>query len=278
MSPQPKPGEGRHNQRRKELARAKEQRQADKRAAREATARRRRLVIAGIAVLVVAIGAVALALRPRGGSQDEAAATPSSGVSELTAASVAGCDQAPTPVTSPTSFAKAPAQNLTADNYTLTLRTNCGKIVIATLPRKAPKTVNSMLWLAEQSFFDNSLCHRLTTAGIYVLQCGDPTATGNGGPGYTVPDENLPKSGTGVYPAGTVAMANSGKDTNGSQFFIVYRKTTLSPAYTVWGKVTDGLDIVKKVAAAGVVGGGTDGTPNQPIGILDTAVSPRLSR
>lgn len=277
MSPQPKPGEGRHNRRRKELARAKAQRQAESRTSREAAARRRRLVFAGVAVLVVLVGALVFALRPRGASDDQAAATPSSSVSELTTASVAGCKEAPTPVGEPAKFAKAPAQNLAASQYTLTLRTNCGKIAIATLPLKAPKTVNSMLWLAQKGFFDNTLCHRLTTASIYVLQCGDPTATGSGGPGYQVPDENLPKSGAGDYPAGTVAMANSGKDTNGSQFFIVYRKTTLPPGYTIWGTVSDGLDIVKKVAAAGVVADGTDGAPNQPIGILTTTVSPKLA-
>ncbi|MEI6294930.1 MAG: peptidylprolyl isomerase, partial [Actinomycetes bacterium] len=102
-------------------------------------------------------------------------------------------------------------------------------------------------------------------------QCGDPTASGSGGPPFSYPDENLPTVPTNDYPAGTIAMANSGPNTNGSQFFIVYKDTTLAPSYSIWGVVTKGLDIVKRVAAAGVLGGGTDGTPKQTIAI-DTVI------
>jgi peptidyl-prolyl cis-trans isomerase B (cyclophilin B) len=105
-----------------------------------------------------------------------------------------------------------------------------------------------------------------------VLQCGDPTATGTGGPGFELPDENLPTADGVNYPAGTVAMANAGPGTSGSQFFIVYEDTTLPASYTIWGEVSSGLDIVKKVAEAGVAGGGTDGSPAAPIGI-EKAVS-----
>jgi len=125
-----------------------------------------------------------------------------------------------------------------------------------------------MATLAKGKYFDGSLCHRLTTSGIFVLQCGDPTATGSGGPGFQYPDENLPANALNNYPAGTVAMANSGPGTNGSQFFLVYADTTLGPDYTIWGKITKGLDIVQAIAKAGVVGGGGDGTPAQTIALL----------
>jgi peptidyl-prolyl cis-trans isomerase B (cyclophilin B) len=116
-------------------------------------------------------------------------------------------------------------------------------------------------------FFDQTLCHRLTTEGIYVLQCGDPTATGRGGPNFFYNDENLPPATDDNYPAGTVAMANSGANTNGSQFFIVYEDSSLSPNYTIWGKVVRGLEIVKAIAKDGVVDGKTDGLPKRKIAI-----------
>ncbi len=154
-----------------------------------------------------------------------------------------------------------------------TLITNCGKIVITTDGVNAPVTLTAMTALAKANYFDGSLCHRLTTQGLYVLQCGDPRATGTGGPSFTYQDENLPKNVANNYPAGTVAMANSGPSTNGSQFFLVYADTTLAPAYTIWGQITTGLDIVKAVAAAGVKGGGADGTPAQTIAIEKIVVS-----
>lgn len=136
---------------------------------------------------------------------------------------------------------------------TLTLATNCGEIVISLLGAKAPVTVNSIATLANAGYYNKTLCHRLTTEGIFVLQCGDPTATGSGSPtgwkGYV--DENLPKAGARNYPAGTVAMANSGPRSNGSQFFLVYKDTQLGPNYTIWGTITKGLDLVQKIGAVG---------------------------
>lgn len=155
---------------------------------------------------------------------------------------------------------------------TFTLNTNCGTIVITTVGNKAPWTLTEMSTLAKAGYFDGSLCHRLTTAGIYVLQCGDPTATGTGGPGFTYPDENLPANALNNYPAGTVAMANSGPGTNGSQFFLVFADTTLGPDYTIWGKITKGLEIVQAIAKAGVKGGGSDGTPNTKIALTKVRV------
>ena len=156
---------------------------------------------------------------------------------------------------------------------TFTFATNCGNIVVTTVGSKAPITLTQLSTLARGGYFNNSLCHRLTTQGLYVLQCGDPTATGGGGPNFTYRDENLPAEGLNNYPAGTVAMANSGPGTNGSQFFLVFADTTLGANYTIWGTITQGLDIVKAIAKAGVKGGGADGAPNQAISINRVTVS-----
>jgi peptidyl-prolyl cis-trans isomerase B (cyclophilin B) len=145
--------------------------------------------------------------------------------------------------------------------YTATINTNLGKIDINLLNSKATCTVNSFVHLAETNFFNGSQCHRVSNSqGLYMLQCGDATARGTqtlscssttlgtGGPGYSFADENL----TGAtYKAGTVAMANSGANTNGSQFFLVFKDTTLTPNYTPFGTITSGLDILQKVANAG---------------------------
>jgi peptidyl-prolyl cis-trans isomerase B (cyclophilin B) len=168
----------------------------------------------------------------------------------------------------------APAEKLPKRlTRTFTFETNCGNIVVTTVGPRAPITVTQLATLARGGFFNNSLCHRLTTQGLYVLQCGDPTATGSGGPGFTYRDENLPAEGLNNYPAGTVAMANSGPGTNGSQFFLVFADTTLGSNYTIWGTITQGLDIVRAIAKAGVKGGGADGTPNQPVAIIRVTVS-----
>lgn len=137
---------------------------------------------------------------------------------------------------------------------TATLNMTAGDVTITMDRAKAPCTVNSFVSLVEQGYFDDTDCHRLTDYGIFVLQCGDPTATGTGGPGYTIPDE-VDKSLT--YPAGTVAMANRGtKDTGGSQFFLVWADTELPPTYTVFGTIDQaGLDVVGGIAAQGVDAG-----------------------
>ena len=174
------------------------------------------------------------------------------------------------------SFPSAPAPSPLSEKPALiTLRTNCGDIVIETLPTDAPSTVASEVYLTESGFYNATACHRLTTAGIFVLQCGDPKGDGTGGPGYQVKDENLPTAGAANYPAGTVAMANAGPNTYGSQMFIVYADTSLPPGYTIWGKVTAGLDIVQSVAAAGVTGGSNDGSPAQSVTIQTATVQAR---
>jgi peptidyl-prolyl cis-trans isomerase B (cyclophilin B) len=117
----------------------------------------------------------------------------------------------------------------------------------------------------------------MTTSGIHVLQCGDPSATGTGGPTYRFGDENLPENRRPAYPAGTVAMANSGPGTNGSQFFIVYKDTELPPNYTIFGRVIEGLAIVEDVAKAGVTPGEGgqpgDGKPNKAVRIQDLTLT-----
>ena len=135
-----------------------------------------------------------------------------------------------------------------AQPYTVTFHTTQGDIVVKALTDAAPCTTFSFRFLIEHGYYDGTHCHRLTTQRIYVLQCGDPTGTGSGGPGYSFNDENL----TGAtYPAGTVAMANAGPNTNGSQFFFTWKDTTLHPNYTPFGVVVRGLDVLQKIAAAG---------------------------
>lgn len=148
-----------------------------------------------------------------------------------------------------------------------TMSTNVGDIHLTLDADRTPCTVGSFASLAEQKYYDDTTCHRLTTTGIYVLQCGDPSATGMGGPGYSYADE---LDGSETYPAGTVAMANAGPNTNGSQFFLVYQDTQLSPDYTVFGTMDEAsIAIVKSVAEKGLAADGT--APAQAVDI--TAVT-----
>lgn len=158
-------------------------------------------------------------------------------------------------------------------NKVITFTTNCGDIVIETFAKKAPITISMLTGLISARFYDQSICHRIinsTTAAL--LQCGDPTDSGYGGPAFQFNDENLPKPIMSNYPAGTVAMANSGPNTNGSQFFIMAENTTLDPNYTVWGRVTKGLEIVKAVVATGTLEGGEVGRPKVKIAIEKATV------
>lgn len=258
--------------REKELARAKYERQQARRHKRSASQRALHIGI-GIAVAVVIVLAiVGIGLANRSTSLEATASEAASpSTSAATPATPVTCASPGTPRTNVETFASAPATPGTLPT-TMTLRTNCGDIVIALNP-KAPKTVASEAFLAQQGFYANTSCHRLTTNIIYVLQCGDPTGDGSGGPGYTVPDENLPGSGDANYPAGTVAMANAGPGTAGSQFFLVYQDSTLPPDYTIWGTITEGLDIVKGVAAIGTKNVNGDGAPTQPVFITSAAAS-----
>jgi peptidyl-prolyl cis-trans isomerase B (cyclophilin B) len=153
-----------------------------------------------------------------------------------------------------------------------TVTTAQGAIGLQLDAGKTPCTVNNFTSLAKQGFFDNTKCHRLTTSDeLGVLQCGDPTGTGTGGPGYRFPNEyptnqyRLTDPALKVpvlYPRGTLAMANSGPGTNGSQFFLVYKDSQLPPTYTVFGTIDGaGLAVLDTVAAQGVAGGSDDGKP-----------------
>jgi peptidyl-prolyl cis-trans isomerase B (cyclophilin B) len=181
----------------------------------------------------------------------------------------------PTPVICKPTTAKAhtakniipPEVKTPYKNRTFTFTTNCGEIVIQANGKSAPITVTALAALANGGFYNKTFCHRLVTDEIYVLQCGDPTGTGKGGPNFTYRAENLPQAVEANYPAGTVAMANNGANTNGSQFFIFYEDTSMNPNYTIWGRVTKGLEIVKAIAKEGVVDGTSEGLPKQMIAI-----------
>lgn len=158
----------------------------------------------------------------------------------------------------------------------VSMSTDQGNLGLTLDNAKAPCTVNSFASLAQQGFFNDTPCHRLTTAeALSVLQCGDPTGQGSGGPGYSFANEfptnqfqpDDPKLTEPVlYPRGTLAMANAGANTNGSQFFLVYRDSKLPPNYTVFGTIDQtGLATLDKIAKAGVAGGGEDGPPATPV-------------
>jgi peptidyl-prolyl cis-trans isomerase B (cyclophilin B) len=183
-------------------------------------------------------------------AQDPGAQPPSQSQSGST--SSATCTYPDDPQGKTGNASKPPSTPDVSGKVAVTLKTTIGDLG-ATLDADAtPCTVNSFVSLARQGFFDNSPCHRLTTAasGIFVLQCGDPTGTGTGGPGYTIPDE---LTGQEKYGPGTLAMANTGQpDTGGSQFFIVYQSTPLPPQYTVFGHLDPaGLADVQKAAKQG---------------------------
>jgi peptidyl-prolyl cis-trans isomerase B (cyclophilin B) len=176
--------------------------------------------------------------------------------------------------------------------YTASINTSLGPIKIDLANSKATCTVNSFAHLASDDFWNNTQCHRLSTSGgLYMLQCGDPTAKasqklscssatlGTGGPGYDFASESLPtagSSGSVVYKAGTIAMANSGGATNGSQFFLVFKNTTLGPDYTPFGTITSGLDILQNVAKAGTsctYAGAGGGVPKEKVVIDSVSIN-----
>ncbi|MEV7423025.1 MULTISPECIES: peptidylprolyl isomerase [unclassified Streptomyces] len=248
------------DQRRRQLAREKFERQQRRRTeARKQAKVRNTVIAAALAVVVV------------GGAGAYAAVKSSDGDSKSNAAA----EKTASPSPSETESAE-PEPKMTIDKsakYTFDFKTDQGTIKIAMDAKKTPHTVNSFKALADKGYFDKTKCHRLTTEGIFVLQCGDPKGDGTGGPGYTIEDENLTAlgkagaDGTVTYPAGTVAMANTGQPhTGGSQFFLVYKDTKLAPGYTPFGTLDDaGLKAVKAVAKAGVEGGGGDGAPKKAV-------------
>jgi peptidyl-prolyl cis-trans isomerase B (cyclophilin B) len=185
-------------------------------------------------------------------------------------APAAGSCQYPDDGTQPAKEVEPPPEEPTeSGDVDVTIATSVGDVGATLDAAAAPCTVNSFLSLAEQGYFDGTDCHRLTTQGIFVLQCGDPTGSGAGGPGYSFPDE---LTGQETYEGGTLAMANAGPDTNGSQFFMVYDDTQLSPDYTVFGQIDQaGVDVITKVARKGTTTGSPDGPPATQVTIESVA-------
>ncbi|MFF1725036.1 peptidylprolyl isomerase [Streptomyces sviceus] len=265
-------------QRKRQLAREKFLRQQQRRTAARRKARARNSVIASV-LGVILVGSVAL--YTSGVMKDD----DKTNASSETTPSAAATGKAPDPCEKPAAgkvekqtWKKEPELSIDKSaKYTLDLATTCGKIDIALKASAAPHTVNSFDFLANKGFFDHTKCHRLTTNQIYVLQCGDPTGTGSGGPGYTIPDENLKDKSlkSNVYPAGTVAMANTGQaHTGGSQFFLVYQDSQLPPSFTPFGTISEsGMKVLKKIAAAGESTGAGDGAPNATVVINKATVT-----
>lgn len=243
---------------------------------------RRLLAALAVAVLCV-LSACGGGDSPGGGTSGDVASdgeqeTSATGTSDEAVAPARGegCVPPPDLPTQIPTFDSTPDQGLVEGrSLQATLTTTCGPVVIELLGEQAPQSVASFEFLATQDYWADSPCHRLTTEGLYVLQCGDPTGTGRGGPGYTFGIENAPEDGQ--YPAGTLAMARTMEpDSNGGQFFIVYEDTELpveGGGYSVFGRVVEGMEIIERVAEAGVDGGGADGMPAQPISILDVGVT-----
>jgi peptidyl-prolyl cis-trans isomerase B (cyclophilin B) len=173
----------------------------------------------------------------------------------------------------------APPNNMVS----MSITTNQGPVGVKLNNAQAPCTVNNFASLAQKGYFNDTHCHRLTTGpGLFVLQCGDPKGDGTGGPGYQFADEypsnqyppdDPARTQPVVYPRGTLAMANAGPNTNGSQFFIVYKDSQLPPNYTVFGKVDDkDMAVLDKIAAAGTADGKPDGKPKTDVVITSARV------
>jgi peptidyl-prolyl cis-trans isomerase B (cyclophilin B) len=268
---------------------------------------RKRAGIALVVLCVLGLVAGVSAALVGGGSKPTAAKKPTATASATASPSASATASAsPAAVTEPAThctYTSASAGTVVKSSlptaspdykatYAATINTNLGPIKIDLANSKATCTVNSFVHLASTDFWNNTQCHRMSNSdGLYMLQCGDPTAKasqtlscssstlGTGGPGYEFASENLPtagSSGSVTYTAGTVAMANSGGATNGSQFFLVFKNTTLGPDYTPFGTITSGLDILQNVAKAGTsctYAGAGGGVPKDKVVIDSVSIS-----
>jgi peptidyl-prolyl cis-trans isomerase B (cyclophilin B) len=254
------------SKREREYARKRQDKWDERRRAKQERNRRVAAVVAILAIFaLVAGGAVVIGLT----SDDE----PQAGATSAATSAAGGCPEGATQARSGGDAAPDPS---VAEDRTWTTDVElCVDGATETIGLEldgaaAPQAVASFVSLAQQGYFDGTRCHRLTTQDIYVLQCGDPTATGTGDPGYSFgPVENAPSDD--VYPAGTLAMARQGgnAESMGSQFFLVYEDSTIpsdaAGGYTVFGTVTSGLDTIQAVADAGTTDGSGDGSPVSPV-------------
>jgi peptidyl-prolyl cis-trans isomerase B (cyclophilin B) len=281
------------NEQRRATAKRKLERQLERRAAQ---AKRRRLfTIIGSAVgaiLVIAAVVATVVMTNKGSNSNTASAdtpTPTSAPPAPAADGKLPAFAAPADLGANCQYPAAEAASRKVNpprtgkvptdppQVSASMSTNQGNIGLQLDNAKAPCTVNSFANLAQQGYFNDTPCHRLTTGGLAVLQCGDPTGQGTGGPGYQFANEyptnqyqpdNPALQQPVVYPRGTLAMANAGPGTNGSQFFLVYQDSQLPPNYTAFGTIDQtGLATLDKIAAAGVDGGGSDGKPKLPVQI-----------
>ncbi|OLL17668.1 MULTISPECIES: peptidylprolyl isomerase [unclassified Rhodococcus (in: high G+C Gram-positive bacteria)] len=282
------------NAQRRQAAKRKLERQLERRAQR---ARKRRQLTIGLSALgVAAVVAAGVGIWVLGRGGDDAASTAASETTdpaqtEFAALPAGRSEPLPESVNCaypPGGEPARPVQPPRTDgilttgegntDISVSVETTLGNIGLVLHNDTSPCTVNNFLSLASQGYFDDTACHRLTTSdSLAVLQCGDPTGTGAGGPGYQFAnefptDQYAPEDPAATqpltYPRGTVAMANAGAGTNGSQFFLVYGDSILPPQYTVFGTIDEtGLATLDTVAAAGVEGGGQDGAPAQPISL-----------
>ncbi|MBB3665731.1 MULTISPECIES: peptidylprolyl isomerase [Prauserella salsuginis group] len=280
------------NQQRREAAKRKLDRQLARRAER---AKRRKIIGIGAAVGVVVLAA-GLIVVFTGQDEDEGAANAQGEASSSAAPSedvsiptqrvepVERSEPLPNPTTCEYPDSGQAAKQVDAPNgqnvsskgtVDITLSSTVGDIPVTLDRSLAPCAVNSFESLVEQDYYTDTACHRLGTEGLQMLQCGDPTGQGSGGPGYTFADETH----QGLkYGRGILAMANAGPDTNGSQFFMVYGEAELPPDYTVFGSISDeGLKVLDEVARAGHDGsldpspGG--GKPNTEVRFTDVSIN-----
>jgi peptidyl-prolyl cis-trans isomerase B (cyclophilin B) len=273
------------NEQRRATAKRKLERQLERRA-QQARRRRTLAIVGGSLAAVVAIAAAVFTVIHTNQAHQDKHASASSSASAAPAGSTslppfkpaadlgANCQYPPSPE-QPSQPAKLPRQGKIPTDpipVSVSMVTNQGHIGLLLAGNESPCTVNSFASLVGQKFFDNTKCHRLTASPTSsVLQCGDPGGDGTGGPGYQFANEyptdqykpgDLAAHDPVIYPRGTLAMANSGPNTNGSQFFLVYKDTQLPPEYTIFGKIQqDGLETLDKIAKGGVAGGGADGPP-----------------
>ena len=257
------------SKRERELARQRLERQAARRTALRRRRQRRLSIAASVVAVLLVLGSITY-LATRGGKSSK---TTNQAAAANAAATPGGCayPKAPKPAAKDVGVPPVDGVDRTTP-YVATITLSSGPVTADLATAPAPCTVNSFRYLAGRGYFDGTPCHRLTTQGIFVLQCGDPAGSGSGGPGYQFADENL----TGAtYPAGTLAMANAGPGTNGSQFFVVYQDTQLPPSYTPFGKVTAGLDVVAAIAKDGTKDGSGDGPPKDEVRIQTLTVAPK---